>query len=643
MLSHYENLAKEKNLVETLIHTKYIHKEEKHRQANAFFGSDPLSKTESELRQQLFRNLTMDIRDSKYDLWATSVNAGYSVKIHSEAINILNSKVHLLYQQLAQESARLNAAAEARRRADEQARIAAEAEARRRADEQARIVAEAEARRRADEQARIAAEAEARRRADEQARIAAEADARRRADEQARIAEEADARRRADEQARIAEEAEARRRADEQARIVAKAEARRRADEQAQLATAAEAARIAQEQARQRTQTALTQAQTFHTRTPISAATTMVLTPTGVVAVLEAAGVTLQAAIRAAVATVGGAAASVASGFAVGAGALLYSPKLGNGELPLSYIVNTPLSDLAPEIANALSTGATTASTVEMPVRLGAITGADGQSQVAVIATKEVSMPTTVQVVIATYDASANRYTATTTDAIPNTLTWTPIVAPGNASTQTPAQAQPVPAYTGATVTPVLGRLDSFPATQIHIHDLITVFPADSGLAPIYTVFSSPYKGATTKGEHSGRYYNPEKAGGPTLNLDWTTVTITREGVDLVKLHTGRFQFSAGNGVMIERLERIIRGETNVTDVDKRFYTHEIRELERYRALGIQDGAVQQDQESRAATWNNTHTATLEDYKMHDNHDLLYTQEAITADDKQEYGEYFSD
>ena len=547
MLSHYENLAKEKNLVETLIHTKYIHKEEKHRQANAFFGSDPLSKTESELRQQLFRNLTMDIRDSKYDLWATSVNAGYSVKIHSEAINILNSKVHLLYQQLAQESARLNAAAEARRRADEQARI------------------------------------------------------------------------------------------------VAKAEARRRADEQAQLATAAEAARIAQEQARQRTQTALTQAQTFHTRTPISAATTMVLTPTGVVAVLEAAGVTLQAAIRAAVATVGGAAASVASGFAVGAGALLYSPKLGNGELPLSYIVNTPLSDLAPEIANALSTGATTASTVEMPVRLGAITGADGQSQVAVIATKEVSMPTTVQVVIATYDASANRYTATTTDAIPNTLTWTPIVAPGNASTQTPAQAQPVPAYTGATVTPVLGRLDSFPATQIHIHDLITVFPADSGLAPIYTVFSSPYKGATTKGEHSGRYYNPEKAGGPTLNLDWTTVTITREGVDLVKLHTGRFQFSAGNGVMIERLERIIRGETNVTDVDKRFYTHEIRELERYRALGIQDGAVQQDQESRAATWNNTHTATLEDYKMHDNHDLLYTQEAITADDKQEYGEYFSD
>ena len=43
---------------------------------------------------------------------------------------------------------------------------------------------------------------------------------------------------------------------------------------------------------------------------------------------------------------------------------------------------------------------------------------------------------------------------------------------------------------------------------------------------------------------------------------------------------------------MIERLEKIIKGEMKPTDTDKRFYTHEIRELERYRNLGIKDGEV---------------------------------------------------
>lgn len=40
---------------------------------------------------------------------------------------------------------------------------------------------------------------------------------------------------------------------------------------------------------------------------------------------------------------------------------------------------------------------------------------------------------------------------------------------------------------------------------------------------------------------------------------------------------------------MIDRLEQILNGELEATDIDKHFYTHEIRKLERYRALGVPD------------------------------------------------------
>ena len=174
---------------------------------------------------------------------------------------------------------------------------------------------------------------------------------------------------------------------------------------------------------------------------------------------------------------------------------------------------------------------------------------------------------------------------------------------------------------------------EALPAVdQLDIRNCIYCFPADSGLSPIYAVFSSPYEGATTKGEHSGRMYNPEKAGGPTQDLDWTTPSVTQEGIDLVKLHTGRFDPSADNTVMIDRLEKILRGEIQITDIDKRFYTHEGRELERYRALGVADG-------EKGNVWNNAHAATLEDYKLNEKRDSLYTEEAISARAKQDYAE----
>lgn len=78
---------------------------------------------------------------------------------------------------------------------------------------------------------------------------------------------------------------------------------------------------------------------------------------------------------------------------------------------------------------------------------------------------------------------------------------------------------------------------------------------------------------------------------------------------------------------MVQRLEDIAGGKLAATDTDKRFYTHEIRELERYRALGCADSETDDE------TWNNTHSATLEDYKLADDYKLLYTQNALDTED----------
>lgn len=68
---------------------------------------------------------------------------------------------------------------------------------------------------------------------------------------------------------------------------------------------------------------------------------------------------------------------------------------------------------------------------------------------------------------------------------------------------------------------------------------------------------------------------------------------------------------------MIRRLRRIASGEIEATQADLNFYTHELREYVRYRRLGWEDGQPSDPMASREL-WNDTHTATLEDYRLHD-------------------------
>lgn len=252
---------------------------------------------------------------------------------------------------------------------------------------------------------------------------------------------------------------------------------------------------LADEQAR--TTEAIRVANTFRAPGSASATSPLFMTSAGAVAVIDAAPATLQAAIRSAIAVLSDLAVGTASGLVVGVSALVYSPKLANGELPERYAFSTPLSDLAPLHEQDLSAIAAANGSIDLPVRISSKTAADGQSEVFVATTDGVVIPSKVRVVAATFNQEKNVYSVTTSDIAPRTLMWTPIVSPGNSSTASPAEPPAPTVYTGVTVTPVVGRIDTFPGlVEAGFDDFITVFPVDSGLPPIYVMFRDPREDA---------------------------------------------------------------------------------------------------------------------------------------------------
>jgi len=359
-----------------------------------------------------------------------------------------------------------------------------------------------------------------------------------------------------------------------------------------------------------------------------------VVTVAGAATLQSAEGWTFEAAIRKATLLLAGLGETLLSrAMAIGIGTLLYSPALGNGERYPQTVLKLSGRAVLPDAPANLNEIAAGEGTIDLPYR---IYGDYGQfTLVATPAGGRISPKVPVRAL--EFDQQTNSYSFTSADTPPITLGF-PIVHWDNSSTTSPAWPVEVPRYTGVELLPLLVQPETFPAFQLpDFRDCIYCFPINSGLPPIYVVFNSPYEGANTRGKYSGRLFNPAKAGGPILDLDWTNATVTKAGIELVKLHTGRFEPSDANAIMIGRLEKILRGKLAVTAIDKRFYTHELREFERFRALGVADGVNPDDE---GATWNNTHAATLEDYKLKDASELLYTPDAVEADKKQREREY---
>lgn len=567
-------LVRELGVRNTLIQRKTA---ELHRQtaiANRFYGSDPLGKKFNDFLNQASAIRRTDRSAGVRELWSQSCRAAHEARLLSQAIQLLNQQHINVLNWLAAVQA------------EDQARIAAEQEARRIAAELARINEHAQTL--AREQARLAVLAEAQRLATEQALVAAEAAARQVAAEQAQLAALAEAQRQEE---------------------LLRVEAERQEHEKQQAALAALHVYPA--------------LGATASSSPVFsfASTAVILAPETSAAILTALRSALQVATAAGAATLG----SVLIGIA----ALLTPSRLGNGE---RFTMSVPLAELTSESPQSLRAIADRQGTLDLPVGIGYRPIGSG-AEVFVITADGFDIRPSVPVRHATFNAQNNVYRLSLPDSPTNTLTWTPAVTPGNSSTERPIVQADTAVYSGAPIVPIEGRLDLHPILVEGWDRFIIVFPDDSGIAPLYVVLSSPYEGAGVKGEHSGRDFNPEQTGGPTMNLEWNSATASQEGVDLVKLHTSRFPSSDANKVMIDRLERILKGELDITDTDKRYYTHEIRELERFRALGYNDSEIPDE---NSPIWNNVHTATLEDYKLKDDETLLYTAEALAAAEEQD-------
>ncbi|WP_240869985.1 S-type pyocin domain-containing protein [Pseudomonas sp. B707] len=617
-------ITRELGVRHTLIARKTAQLHQKNILVNHFFGETPLNKDFHVFYRQA-QNMDSNVRPRGLAMqaWATSYRAAHEAMLLTQSIAILNQQQVGVQKWLAAVQA------------NDQERIAAEQQAQRAAAELARI----------NEQARLAALAETARRqkeqqeiqAREQARVAALLEAQRLADELAQIAAAAAARQVAAEQARLQAQAEVQRREEERRQLAEKTrrEKQQKALRKAQKKQRKKARKIAREQAQRQAENAKTgQPPLFANAGSMAALGPTFTGPLGVfgnnLATTLALRTSLQTAVSLALAAISTAAAPVIVGFA----ALLAPSKLGNSDL---YSASVPLSDLAPDLNEDLHHVAAVGGTVDLPVRLGSSTIGD-KVEFVVVTTDGVTVPAPVPVRAARFDASKNVYVSTASDTNGPTLTWTPLVQPQDTSTHLPLADNDPPVYDGAEVVPDEGRIDPFPELDRYgFGGFITVFPTESGLSPLYVVFSSPYEGGVEGGEHSGRAFNPEETGGPILDLEWSPVTATSEGASTVRLHISRFPESAANKVMIDRLEKIISGELEITDTDKRFYTHELRELERFRALGYGDN---ERPDPNSPVWNNVHTATLEDFKLKDDASLLYTPEALAADAEQVELEY---
>ncbi|PCR97406.1 S-type Pyocin [Pseudomonas fluorescens] len=617
-----------------------------HRQTalgNTFYGSDPLNRPLNDFTARA-RTMERPLKPDgiAFQTWSFSYRAAHEARLLSQSLQMLNQQqvnvLNWLATVQANDQARIAAEQQAQRaaaelaRINEQARLEALAQAARVVAERERVAAEqhrqqalAEAARQqkeqeeiqAREEARLAALAEAQRLAAEQAQIAADAAAQQIAAEQARLQAQADAQRRMEERRLLAEKT----RQEKQQKALRKAQKRRRK----------KARKNAREQARRQAENALSgQSAVFANAGSMAAFGPTFTGPLGVFGNNPATTLALRTSLRTAVSLAMAAISTAAAPVIVGFAALLAPSKLGNGDL---YSASVPLSDLAPDLSSdELYQLAAIGGEVDLPVRLGSSTMGD-KIEFAVVTTDGLTVPANVPVRVARFDARTNTYVSTASDANGPTLTWTPLVNPLNPSTDLPQADTDLPVYDGAEVDPAEGRIDPFPELdRYELGGFITVFPIESGIPPLYVVFSSPYDGGVEDGEHSGRAFNPKETGGSILDLAWTPVTATSEGATIVKLHISRFPESAANKVMIDRLEKIISGELEITDTDKRFYTHELRELERFRALGYGD-TERPDPDS--PVWNNVHTATLEDFKLKDDASLLYTPEALAADAEQ--------
>ncbi len=509
-----EGIARELEVINRLAARKRAEFDNKTAIANSYYGYDPIGRPFPEI---LKKGVTLEKPFHANSLgmlaWNKSYNAAYDARLLSQTIHSLEQRYGNLVTTLtalqAAEQARLAAEQEAQRVAAERARIAAEQQRLKeiadaaRLEAQLKALADFQAQNQAQEKARIArlkrelaeaeanAEAAAQHFAAEQARLQAEMEQRiEQIQKQLQTERQSRETRRkvidtatavAQRQAQLAnlkirqqKEKQAQERERQQALLAAEAETQRQA-EQARLLT----------QWREETE-ARWQSPSFANVGSMAAFGPTFTGILGTFGVSPATSLALRTALRAAVAAAIAALASVAAPVLVGFAALLAPSRLGNGDL---FSVSVPLSELAPDSTADLYELAAVGGEIDLPVRLGSRT-IGNRVEIVVVTTDGVTVPASVPVKLAHFDARKNVYVSGSTVSNGPVITWTPLVEPQDPSTEFPLIDTDLPIYEGATVTPDTGRIDPFPELDLYgFGGFITVFPIESGIPPTFTMF----------------------------------------------------------------------------------------------------------------------------------------------------------
>lgn len=178
---------------------------------------------------------------------------------------------------------------------------------------------------------------------------------------------------------------------------------------------------------------------------------------------------------------------------------MLYAARLGDGErmgvtVPLALM--TPGADLTQEANRKVG------QTLELPLRMNAVPEGT-QTEVYLAATDGSGILRDVRVRQAQWDTTQGAYRFTAEGPGGATLLWHPATPPSTLSTFNPDDASFTPGVPivedlqkhlpGNIIVPPQPDIRTFPELpDLHIDDYVIIFPADSGLAPIYVMLRNP-------------------------------------------------------------------------------------------------------------------------------------------------------
>ncbi|UQS13248.1 S-type pyocin domain-containing protein [Pseudomonas sp. HS6] len=490
-LSPVQTLTRQQAAINHLIHKKSAERNMHQTRANAFYGGDPLIRTQQDLVEAYLRVPAAEVPHR----WRDSYTSAYALNRNTEEIRQLTDRLHTLSFQIAQAYAQ----ASAQRLAELQAEaIARAAHAKAAAEQSARDAAHRAAL--AEAEAELARQREVEKQAEHKRKHTAASDAANRFDT---LLSELTPNQLESIDERIRWMKNKHRKLYLAHVEASKAERefkdfynfRRRSKRwstiknlQNEISTLI------------RQKNTITKLELPTLDGVMTSARPLVVSSDGLIAGFEGSPLTLGKALDTLGALRGAISAGPVSTFLA---SVFYTPTLGNGELQRSPLILTiPLSQLAQNDEHVALPGSAEANW--LPAR--AVSSVKGEHTQLYLRSADPGQ--TVRVRQAKFNRSDNLYTFTTEGLFPITLTWTPKTPPGDDipdTTELPATDSGTRIYPGARVTQIEGRLDEHPACEIDDpDDYILTFPIESGIESIYMMATRGgprYEPGTAKGK----------------------------------------------------------------------------------------------------------------------------------------------